>query len=90
MKELKGDILEKILNNQSEEYEVIDHRYKFIGCDHDLWEFQAILRETNTNKFFSVNWFDNYSCNWWELGLYDDMFDLIEVFPKQVLTTIYE
>jgi hypothetical protein len=86
--EVRGGILEEILNGNSE-FEVIDRRYQFISCDHDLWEFQAILKDSN-NTFYSVNWYDNYSCNWNELGLTNDLFELTEVFPKEVITTIYE
>jgi hypothetical protein len=87
--EIKGSLLEEILNGESELFDVIDNRYEFIGCDHDLWEFTAIIKRFD-NTFFSVNWYDNYSCNWNELGLTDDLFELTQVFPKEVLTTVYE
>lgn len=87
--EIKGSLLEEILNGESELFEVINKRYDFIGCDHDLWEFQAIIKRFD-KTFFSVNWYDNYSCNWNELGLTDDIFELTQVFPKEVTIIIYE
>ena len=86
---IKGDYLEAILNGESELFEVIDDRYNFIGCDHDLWEFEAILKRFD-NTFFIVNWYDNYACNWHELGLDTDLFDLTQVFPRETTITIYE
>lgn len=85
-----GKELENILDNYSLEYSCIDLRYKYIGVDHDLWEFQAIIQRVSDEKFFSVNWFDSYQCNWHELGLDEDDFELEEVFPKIITTTIYE
>jgi|ERR1035437_3477774 hypothetical protein len=95
---VNGRELEDILDSYHLEYGVINMHYKFIGVDHDLWEFQAIVQRTSDHKYFSVNWFDNYTCNWsdnyacnWsELGLNDDNFELTEVTPKQIMTTIYE
>lgn len=87
---IKGKELEEILDDYSLEYACINSQYKYIGVDHDLWEFQAIIQRVSDEKFFSVNWFDSYSCNWEELGLDEDDFELTEVFPKQVLTTVYE
>ena len=87
---LKGSELEEILDNYHPDYTCIDMHYEYVGVDHDLWEFVAIIKHIADNKFFKVNWFDNYSCNWSELGLDDDYFELIEVTPKQIMTTIYE
>lgn len=87
---LKGSVVEEILDNYHPDFTCIDLHYKYIGVDHDLWEFTAIVQRISDNKFFSVNWFDNYSCNWEELGLDEDDYELIEVIPKQVISTIYE
>ena len=87
---IKGNKLEEILENNSSEFKVVIYDYKFIGVDHDLWEFETILQRFSDNKFFSVNRFDNYSCNWHELGLDEEDFELTEVIPREVMTTIYE
>lgn len=87
--EILGSILEDILCCENPDYVVINKHYSFEGVDHDLWEFKAIIQEVSTSKFYSVIWYDSY-VGWWECGLDKDLFELIEVFPKQVMTTIYE
>jgi hypothetical protein len=84
-----GRKLENILDNYDLDYSIIDLRYRFVGVDHDLWEFEAIIHHTLDDKYFSVNWFDCYNLTWDELGLNEEDYELIEVFPKQVMTTIY-
>ena len=87
---INGKELEKLLGDFNPEYKVVELHYKFFGVDHDLWEFQTIVQRILDKKFFKINWFDNYSCSWEELGLYEEDFELIEVFPKKVTTIIYE
>jgi hypothetical protein len=88
--EILGTALEEILNEEDPNFIVIDKYYEFIGCDHDLWEFTAIVKNILHNQYFKVNWYDNYSCNWNELGLTEDWFELTEVFPKLAQTFVYE
>lgn len=87
---IKGNELEEILDNYDSNYFVINLYYEFCGVDNDLWEFKAIIHNLIEDKYFSVNWFNNYSCNWNELGLDEEDFELTEVFPKQKLITVYE
>lgn len=87
--EIIGAKLQEILNDDNDEFKVIDKYYEFLGEDHDLWEFQAIIQHIATEKFYSVNWYDCY-VGWWECGLDEDMFELTEVFPKEVIRTEYE
>lgn len=86
---IEGSVLQEILDDESEFFEVIDKRYEFIGCDHDLWEFQAIIMRIQDKKFFKVNWFDNYGCNWDELGLLEEIYDVEEVIPVVETRIVY-
>lgn len=87
--EILGKHLQIILNGDDEEFKLVDKHYKFIGCDHDLWEFQAIIYKPLNNTYYSVNWYDNYCCNWDELGLLEEIFELIVVIPQNVVMQVF-
>jgi len=80
----------EILDNESDNFEIVEDYKKLLGVDHDLWEFEVILQRATDDKFFSTSAFYNYNCNMSDYTEDDEEFILMEVQPKQVMTTIYE
>ena len=79
----------EIINDNDDEFELIDPHYKFIDEDHDLWRFEAIVKRKSDNKYFSVQWEDSYH------GIYEhfdeeEIYTLTEVHQKTVNMIIYE
>ena len=58
--EILGAQLEIILSEEDDDVLVINKYYEFLGEDHDLWEFKAIIFSISEDKFFSVNWYSSY------------------------------
>ena len=82
--------IQNILYDDDKDFELIDNHYKFHGVDHDMWEFEAIVKRIEDNRYFSFRWFDNYSCGMRDMFDDDEIFELKQVYPKTKLVTIYE
>ena len=67
----------------------IDERYKFLGEDHDLLEFEAIVQRISDGKFFSFIWFDAYNGINYHIDK-NDITILTEVFETSKIITVYE
>ena len=80
-----------ILWDSHPEYDLIDDRYRFHGVDHDMWEFEAIVKNVNEyNQYYSFRWFDCYNRNMTDMFNDGEMFNLTPVSKTLKMIDAYE
>jgi len=76
-------------SSESKDYELIQNDINSVDEGDGGFSATAIIKNIKTNKFFALD-YEEWDYDW-EKGDFENYKpELIEVFPKQITTTIYE